>query len=201
MGREKRYSREELLDRAMDLFWQRGYNATSTAELVQQLGVNRKTMYSEFGSKESLFTAVLDHYNRGILAQILLPIEDENASVESIKQLFRNLEQVRRSNPDGPGCLMCHAASERAAMDSDLGEYIDRYFQRIEEGFLHALQNAKRERKLNGSMDLARIAAFLTTCFIGVVTGIRAGAPVEQIRATSEVITSLLDDHSRQSSG
>ena len=91
MGRDKKYHREELLGRALQLFWQRGYNATSTAELVEELGVNRKTMYSEFGSKEALFTAVLDHYNQSILGHILAPIEAEDASIEGIKELFLNL--------------------------------------------------------------------------------------------------------------
>ncbi|MBU41944.1 MAG: hypothetical protein CMN76_01900 [Spirochaetaceae bacterium] len=195
MGRDKKYHREELLGRALQLFWQRGYNATSTAELVEELGVNRKTMYSEFGSKEALFTAVLDHYNQSILGHILAPIEAEDASIEGIKELFLNLAVIIEKNPNGPGCLMCQAASERAAVDCDIAPYIDRYFERIEEGFRHALQNAQADRHLNSPMDVSRTAAFLTTCFIGAVTGIRAGAPSGQIRSTYETIRLLLDSN------
>ena len=161
MGRDKKYHREELLGRALQLFWQRGYNATSTAELVEELGVNRKTMYSEFGSKEALFTAVLDHYNQSILGHILAPIEAEDASIEGIKELFLNLAVIIEKNPNGPGCLMCQAASERAAVDCDIAPYIDRYFERIEEGFRHALQNAQADRHLTGQIEaLHNLAVF-----------------------------------------
>ena len=57
MGRTKQYERTKLLDRAVELFRNQGFNGTSTAELVDELGINRKSMYAEFGSKEELFEA------------------------------------------------------------------------------------------------------------------------------------------------
>ena len=63
MSRPKQYDRTELLDRAVELFRRGGFNGTSTAALVDELGVNRKTMYAEFGSKQELFEAVLERYD------------------------------------------------------------------------------------------------------------------------------------------
>lgn len=57
MGRQKQYDRTELLDRAVELFRRQGFNGTTTAELVAELDVNRKSMYAEFGSKQELFEA------------------------------------------------------------------------------------------------------------------------------------------------
>ena len=54
MGRPKKYDREAVLDRAMQAFWRNGYEATSTADLEAQMGVNRSSLYAEFGSKEAL---------------------------------------------------------------------------------------------------------------------------------------------------
>ncbi len=58
MSRAKQYDRTELLDRAVELFRRQGFNGTSTAELVAEFGVNRKSMYAEFGSKQQLFEAL-----------------------------------------------------------------------------------------------------------------------------------------------
>ena len=75
MGRAKQYERTELLDRAVELFRRQGFNGTSTAELVAELGVNRKSMYAEFGSKQGLFEAALERYDQEHLSNVLAPIE------------------------------------------------------------------------------------------------------------------------------
>ena len=75
MSRPKQYDRTELLDRAVELFRRQGFNGTSTAELVSELGVNRKSMYAEFGSKQQLFEAVLEHYNENQLSRVLASLE------------------------------------------------------------------------------------------------------------------------------
>ena len=79
MGRTKQYERTDLLDKAVELFRRQGFNGTSTAELVAELGVNRKSMYAEFGSKQELFEATLEHYNRHHLTRVLGPIEAPEA--------------------------------------------------------------------------------------------------------------------------
>ena len=61
----KSYKRDDLLDRAIEIFRRQGYAGTSTAELVEELGVNRKSMYAEFGSKQGLFEAALERFAEG----------------------------------------------------------------------------------------------------------------------------------------
>ena len=88
MSRPKQYDRTELLDRAVELFRLQGFNGTSTTELVAELGVNRKSMYAEFGSKQQLFEAALAHYNRKHLTRVLAPLEAPEASLDGIRQAF-----------------------------------------------------------------------------------------------------------------
>ena len=64
MPSPKRYNRDDVLDRAIELFRRNGYSATSTAELVDALGMNRKSMYAEFGSKQELFESALERYSK-----------------------------------------------------------------------------------------------------------------------------------------
>ena len=82
MPSPKNYDRDELLDRAIELFRRQGYAATSTAELVEELGVNRKSMYAEFGSKQELFEAVLERYSKVHLSRVLASIEDPAAGAD-----------------------------------------------------------------------------------------------------------------------
>ena len=69
----KKYNREELLDSAIELFRRKGFNGTSTAELVNELGVNRKSMYAEFESKHGLFHAALERYSENHLSRVIAP--------------------------------------------------------------------------------------------------------------------------------
>ena len=60
MGRTKQFDHRTALDQAMELFWARGYHATSIQDLVDHLGVNRQSLYDTFGGKDELFKAVLE---------------------------------------------------------------------------------------------------------------------------------------------
>ena len=173
MSRHKQYDRTELLDRAVELFRNQGFNGTSTAELVTELGVNRKSMYAEFGSKQELFGADLD----------------------AIRQAFAGYASASEGWFHGRGCLMCNTAVERAALDPASGRFAAAYLERINRAFRNALGNARSAGELDEGADLDELAAFLTTAFIGVAASIRAEAPPEQLHATSRAIATMLDAH------
>ncbi len=193
MSRQKQYDRAELLDKAVELFRNQGFNGTSTAELVEELGVNRKSMYAEFGSKQELFEATLEHYERNHLTRVLAPIEAPDADLDAIRQAFVGYASASEGWFRGRGCLMCNTAVERAALDPASGRFAAAYLERINRAFMNALQTAKRTGDLDDEADLEELAAFLTTAFVGVAASIRAEAPPEQMHATTRAIATLLD--------
>ncbi len=195
MSRPKQYDRTELLDRAVELFRNHGFNGTSTAELVEELGVNRKSMYAEFGSKQELFEATLEHYNREHLTRVLAPIEAPDAGVDAIRRAFAGYASAGEGWFHGRGCLLCNTAVERAALDPASGRYVAAYLDRIARAFRHALENGRHAGELDEAVDLDELAAFLTTALIGVAACIRAQAPPEQLHATSRTVASLLEMH------
>jgi TetR/AcrR family transcriptional repressor of nem operon len=195
MSRPKQYNRTELLDRAVELFRRQGFNGTSTAELVAELGVNRKSMYAEFGSKQELFEATLEHYDRNHLTRVLAPIEADDAGVDSIRRAFIGYASASEGWFQGRGCLMCNTAVERAALDPASGRFAAAYLDRITRAFRNALENGTRAGELAATADLDELAAFLTTMLIGVAASIRAEAPSEQLHATSRAVSTFLDLH------
>ena len=195
MGRTKQYDRTELLDRAIELFRRQGYNGTSTAELVDELGVNRKSMYAEFGSKQGLFEAVLERYSDHHLSRVLAPIEKPDAGPEAIRDAFAGYASATEGWFFGRGCLMCNTAVERGALDPASGEHVAAYLNRLTRAFRRALQNGKDSGTISDNADLDELAAFFTTALIGVAACIRAEAPPEQVHAACKVATSMLDMH------
>ena len=195
MGRSKQYDRTELLDRAVELFRRQGYSGTSTAELVEELGVNRKSMYAEFGSKQELFEATLEHYDRKHLTNVLAPIEASNAGLAAIRQAFTGYASASEGWFNGRGCLMCNSAVERGALDPATGRYAAAYLHRITRAFRNALENGRSAGELDDGADLDELSGFLTTVLIGVAASIRAEAPPEQLHAAASVVTSILSTH------
>ena len=193
MGRTKNDDRAELLDRAVELVRRQGFSGTSTAELVEELGVNRKSMYAEFGSKQGLFEATLEHYNGKHLSRVLAPIEAPDAGIAAIRQAFTDYASASEGWFNGRGCLMCNTAVERGALDPASGRYVAAYLDRLTRAFRGALENARRSGDIVENADLDELAAFFTTALIGVAACIRAEAPSEQLYAAARVATSMLD--------
>lgn len=193
MAGVKQYDRIELLDRAIELFRRQGFNGTSTAELVEELGVNRKSMYAEFGSKQELFEAALDRYSEVNLSRVLGPIEAPDANAQTIRDAFQGYASASETPYSGLGCLMANTAVERAALDPGSARYVDSYLARLTTGFRNALVNSQKEDDLAADADLDDLAAFFAMSVVGISALLRAKAPPAQMYAASRGIVSVLD--------
>ena len=188
----KLYNRDELLDRAIELFRRQGFSATSTAELVEELGVNRKSMYAEFGSKQELFEAALGRYSEQTLTRVLAPIEAKDADADSIRTAFENYASASKGAFSGLGCLMCNTAVERAALDPGSGRFVDAYLKRLADNFRNALGNAHRKGQVAAGSDLDALAAFFAMSLVGISALIRAKAAPEQVQSAARIATAVL---------
>ncbi len=195
MSGAKQYDRTELLDRAIELFRRQGFSGTSTAQLVAELGVNRKSMYAEFGSKQGLFVAALERYSRRHLSNVLAPLEAKDASSDAIREAFASYASASEGRFRGLGCLMCNTAVERAALDPASGRYVAAYLERLTSAFRRALSNARNAREIDTNADLDDLASFFTMALVGVSALVRAEAAPEQVYAASRVATNTLDAH------
>ncbi len=195
MPSPKGYNREEVLDRAIELFRRQGYSATSTAELVEELGMNRKSMYAEFGSKQELFEAALSRYSEINLSRVLAPIEASDANAQSIRDAFLGYASASETKFRGLGCLMANTAVERAALDPGSAKYVDAYLDRLTKGFRNALDNARKDGDVGSDADLDDLAAHFVNSVVGISALLRAKATPEQMYAAGRGATSVLKAH------
>ena len=193
MRRAKQYSRTELLDRAIELFRRQGFSGTSTAELVAELDVNRKSMYAEFGSKQELFEAALGRYSQQNLTRVLSPIEAPDADARSIRYAFENYASASEGRFSGLGCLMCNTAVERASLDEGSLRYVSAYLRRLKTGFRRALENARKAGQIGSARNLDDLADFLTMSLVGISALIRAKAAPDTVHAATRIVTKTLE--------
>jgi len=181
MGRNKNYDRNTLVGQALRLFHERGFGGTSTQELVAELGVNRNSMYAEFGSKQALFEAALERYDEVVVGKVFGQLEAPEASLDAIVSMFDAFE-LTASKASGLGCLMCNTAAELGGTEP--GEHeVRRYFERIRLAFLNSLEGARRAGALVPIAHVDDEAALLTATVLGIFVMVRGRAPKALVRA------------------
>ena len=91
MARPKAFDEEVVLDRAVEVFWAKGYEATSIQDLVDAMGIQRGSLYATFGGKHQLFLTALDRYGEVVVKKLLAILESKPSALESIEQFFAQL--------------------------------------------------------------------------------------------------------------
>ena len=187
MPRPKSFDRYEVLEQAMNLFWDSGYRATSIQDLENHLGINRVSLYREFGNKHDLFLAALDHYSEKVIDSGLAVLISPPDGLASIQRFFEmTLEATERGN--WRSCLMSNSASELARHDRDTARRTEQSVARLEGAFLGALTRARGLGELASDADLPSVAQYLTTLQLGLVLVGDATADRTRRRNTVDVV-------------
>ncbi len=159
MGRRKTYDRDDVARRAMELFWQRGYEATTIQQLETTLRINRYSLFAEFGSKDGLFEAALESYETLVVAQALAALEAPDAGLDEIIDF---LERFKLSeSQELTGCLMCNTAVERAPDSGPARERVLRYFERLRSTFCRVLGDRPGAEATASALVSAVVGAFV----------------------------------------
>ncbi|MEM7434814.1 MAG: TetR/AcrR family transcriptional regulator [Myxococcota bacterium] len=193
MGRKKSYDREALIDKAMAIFRERGFARTSAEMLVAELGVNRYSLYAEFGSKQRLFDAALQRYDEEVLGRNFGPLEAPGAGLQEVRELLEFFGTASSGPAGGRGCLLCNTAVEFGPDDPSGEGFVKRYFERVSRAFFVALENARHEGELPGGIDTWSEASFFTASVLGMFVMLRAKAPVSVIESAARVSIHHLD--------
>ena len=193
MGRKKNYDREALIEKAMEIFRDHGFAGTSAEMLVEGLGVNRYSLYAEFGSKQGLFDAALERYDEKVVERNFGPLESPTASIAEVRALLEFFALAAKSPAWGRGCLLCNTAVEFGPDDPTGNSFIQRYFKRLSVAFNTALDNAQREGELAPSVAPRKEAGFFTASVLGLFVMLRAQAPPPAIKSAVGVAIEHLE--------
>jgi TetR/AcrR family transcriptional repressor of nem operon len=201
MGRKKTYDRDVLVGKAMELFRDHGFAGTSTQMLVEDLGVNRFSVYAEFGSKLELFNAALKRYDEEVVGRNFGPLETPGAGVREIRALLEHFSAAAEGPVSGRGCLLCNTAVEFGPDDPGGAGFVQRYFNRLSNAFRAALQSAHEKDELRGSVNPREEAGFFTASVLGLFVLLRAKAPQAVIQSAARVAIEHLETLRREDSG
>ncbi len=171
MGRPKGFSESDALEKALEIFWQRGYQGVGLAELLNAMGIARQSLYDTFGNKRQLFIKTIEHYRNTRLAGALALLERDGSPTQNVKDLVRFFEQLALDKR-ARGCLVANSLVEIGPHDPEIGELLAQTLGLLEKSILRALRRAQRLGELPAERSPRAIARALTNALIGMaVTG------------------------------
>ncbi|MEC4805210.1 MAG: TetR/AcrR family transcriptional regulator [Jaaginema sp. PMC 1079.18] len=193
MSRAKTFNQHEVLTKAMETFWLHGYEKSSMRLLVQNMGINRASLYDTFGDKKALFLAAIAHYNQTIIEQAIRCLEQPQASKQAIVSFFE--EQINQAIADDyrRGCFTVNSVIELSNADADTIASVNENLQRIRKAFYHALENAQNNREISDRLNLDILAHYLTCSLQGLCVTFRVNPDPELLQNTVHTILSVLE--------
>lgn len=181
-GRPKVFDREAALDKAMTLFWQHGYEATSLSDLVEATGAKAPTLYAEFTNKEGLFRAVLDRYITRFARQHESQLLCEEKSVESaLRDYFTAVAKCFTSTDTPAGCFMINTSATLAASSQAIANTIKSRHAQQEETLRQFLTARQLRGEIPQTVDTLALAQFLGCILQGMSISAREGASCEKL--------------------
>jgi AcrR family transcriptional regulator len=167
MARNKEYERDDVLDKAVGVFWKKGYKATSMMDIVQATGLNTASMYKEFGDKDGVFEEALEHYRRHILGPRVQTLTQER-DIKGVAAFLQSVVDGAVSE-SYKGCLMMNHLAQKHTISARATEKIGDFCADMEGVLAAAFRNAQASGEIPAAKDPAVLASFVMFCVHGMV--------------------------------
>ncbi len=183
---------EQVLDKAMHLFWEKGYFNTSIDELVAVTGFNRRAIYHFFGGKRDLFLALLKRYRKDVTPKLTAPLQNDADGLKAIEMFFHQFLSLHESNKPC-GCFLIATASDLPSHDEEISQLIERFSHELNELFQNCLAHEFSKDKGAGKPDIKCIADFLVVNVFGLMTLDRTRVDKQVIQNHVDMVKSFLN--------
>src|SRR5881398_4244547 len=184
LGRPRAFDPDAALDRAMHVFWAKGYEGASLSNLTRAMRINRPSLYAAFGNKQQLFGKVLDRYMDGPVAFFGKALAAPKAR-DVVEEIFLGTARMADDPRTPTGCLLVQGAL--ACGDASVRKEVAARRAASEAALRHRLQRAKREGDLSKNADPAELAHYVMTVVRGMAVQSASGASRDQLRRVAQI--------------
>ena len=199
MPRPKMFNPDEALEKAMGVFWQHGYRATSIQDLTDVMGINRCSLYDTFGDKHTLFLKALDLFYNTKVAQNateLIRAGEDEPPLAVIRRFFeRHIDEGQHAQ-GSCRCMFQRMASEVAAEDPEVRARVERLYDRLHGMYADLLARARKRGELRRGISIPDAAWSLVILHAGITALDAAPPPAKAARAMlRRILDGLTPDH------
>ena len=192
MPRPKEFIPDDAIEKAMQVFWHKGYEATSMEDLLSAMDLNRGSLYDTFGDKRQLFLKVMDRYCTTFVGPKFSLLDQPGPALPTLRRFINGIIEGALADPQRRGCLIANTVMELSPHEKEIAGTLRQALKMAEDTFFRVLVRAKQQGELNNDTDPRTLAHFLTTMMQGTIVMIKAGAPSDAVNQTAETALSIL---------
>lgn len=190
MGRHKEFDPEEVLDKAMLLFWRQGFEKTSMQELVEQTGIHKRSMYDTFGDKHTLFLMALGRYADVAERDQRVAATKDAGARQMIRALLESSVVPAHDHP--AGCMLVNCAAEVAVYDDQAAARIGSNFERSEKLIAQIIVRGQAQSEIGAAHDATVLASVIFNAWVGIRVQARNGTPANSLQRMVDRVMTLL---------
>jgi TetR/AcrR family transcriptional regulator, transcriptional repressor for nem operon len=191
MARSKEFEENAVLEKAMRLFWEQGYEKTSMSDLVEHMGIHRRSLYDTFGDKHTLFMKAIDRFEDKMSECLTAGVKRSETAAQALQFIF---DFTIRGDGDSPsGCLFVNSAVELAPRDKDVDVKATEAFTQAEQMLKEVILWGQQNGEFTLDYDAEELAEYLQNVLIGLRVIARTSTPKEKLHRTAKLSMKILE--------
>jgi TetR/AcrR family transcriptional repressor of nem operon len=192
MGRPRLFDLDGAVTSALNVFWERGYGATTPAELLDAIGVGKGSFYNAFGSKHAVFEQALRRYAEDRVTGLARKLAGSGPVRERMKAYLERLALAQNEEALRRGCFAANTAAELGGRDPAATKIVRRTFERMESVLEATLLEAQNRGELDCSLDPKAVSSLLLATLIGITVLAKVGSPATRTKRIAQAVAALL---------
>jgi TetR/AcrR family transcriptional repressor of nem operon len=190
-GRPRQFDPDQVLDQLVDLFWEKGYAATSMSDIVEATGLNKSSLYNSFGSKEEMFELAIDHY-LSMRSAALHGVRDGTSGLEDVFAFIDAVHQEATGPNRSRGCMAVNSTTELGNRDEAMVAASARFRDELRTSVSAALKRAATAGEIDGE-EVGHHAETLVSFMLSLAVIARGGAGKPELEDQFAAIRSVID--------
>lgn len=161
MPRPKAFNESQVLQKAVDLFWRKGYHATSIQDVVDTLGINRASLYDTYGDKHTLFVKALEKYSDHQTHSMIQFLQGPGSALEKVRVLLEMTVKATLTDREHKGCFMVNAAMELINQDPEIARIAADHQREIESALEQIIRQGQQSGEITTKQEVRALAQFV----------------------------------------
>lgn len=192
MPRTKSFDELETLDKARNVFWEKGYNGTPPQDILDGTGLSRSSLYDTYGDKHTLFIKSLHRYRQTETAAAIEYLDAAADPAQAIRRIFHAAYDAMTAEEPRKGCLMVNSINELAPHDPEVEDIIRENRQALEDAYARAIRRGQQQGQITRTHQARALARYLVNSLWGLTTNIKLGidkkAAADVVRLTLSIL-------------
>ncbi len=193
MARPREFNEDEAVARALDVFWEKGFEAASLGDLTSAMGISKSSFYETFGSKHDLLISTMQRYKATTLAMAIGILESDLPAREAITQVFDYAIKTVFEDNDRRGCFLGNCIVEAGDKDDAIAKEVMEGFADFTDAFAKAVKRGQAAGDISDRQEPMALARFLGNNISGMRIAAKAGADRRHMEDILRIVMAALD--------